>query len=105
MAALPPIPRTIYLAAGRIPVRRRKGMLEKEHCVGEYNWKKRACYLDKGLDIHAAWLTLRHERVHAVLMDAGIIGIDPLLEERICDALAAADVHEMLTGRTQRVTK
>ncbi len=106
MPALPPIPRSISLAAGRIPVRRLKNMLDKEECVGRFHWDKRIMYLDAGLDVHAAWLTLEHERVHAILMDAGIM-MDGDLEERVCDAIAAARVNAMLrkTGTSRKRTK
>lgn len=102
--SLPPIPRSIKLAAGRVIVRRVKKMLEGESSLGKYDFAKRVIHIDHSLEVNPAWLTLRHERAHAVLMDAGIIEWPDMdqnhrsqLEERICDAFAAADVAEMLS--------
>jgi Zn-dependent peptidase ImmA (M78 family) len=104
MKALPPIPRSVKLPTGRIPVRRVKRMLKDEDTVGKFDWVKRVMYLDSELDVNAAWLTLEHELAHAILLDAGIIEWPDrdatgrsLLEERVCDAIAAARVAEKLS--------
>ena len=107
--ALPPIPRSIKLAAGRVLVARKKKMLETTGDAGEYDYAKRKITLDSALEVNPAWIVLRHERAHAVLMDAGITVWPDTdangrsqLEESICDAFASADVAEMLTGGTRR---
>lgn len=93
---LPPIPRSIALPAGRVPVIRRKGLeCESERCAGTFDWNRREILLDADLGITAAWLTLWHEWVHAVIRDAGVT-FPESTEEAVADAIAAARVAEML---------
>jgi hypothetical protein len=92
---LPPIPKSIPFPTGRVTVKRVKGLMEREKAYGMFFWHKREILLDAELELHAAHLTLEHEKVHVVLMDAGI-NLDEVTEERLCDTLAAARVAEML---------
>lgn len=92
---LPPLPRSVYFPTGRVKVIRKKGLQQKEQAAGMFHWDKREIWIDAGLGPHASWLTLEHEKVHVVLMDAGI-PLDDYTEERLCDTMAAARVAEML---------
>ena len=92
---LPPIPKSVYFPCGRVKVVRKKGLMENDKAYGMFVWHKRIIYLDAELDLHAAWLTLEHELVHAVMLDAGIQLEEPI-EERICDTFAQARVAAML---------
>jgi Zn-dependent peptidase ImmA (M78 family) len=91
---LPPIPKTIHFPTGKVTVRRVKGLMDSAKAFGEFRWHKREIILDAELNLEAAWLTLEHEKVHVVLMDAGI-QLDEYTEERLCDTLAAARIAEM----------
>jgi Zn-dependent peptidase ImmA (M78 family) len=93
--SLPPIPKSIYLPTGRIKVLRKKGLMENEKAFGLFHWHKREIWIDAELEPHAAWMTLEHEKVHAILMDAGL-QLDDYTEERLCDTFASARVAEML---------
>jgi hypothetical protein len=92
---LPQLPRSVYFPAGRVSVKRRKGLMESEKAFGMFNWVKREILIDADLELNAAWLTLEHEKVHVVFIDAGI-QLEEYVEERLCDALAASRVAEML---------
>lgn len=92
---LPPLPRSLYFPAGRVPVKRRKGLAEKEQASGMFIWNSREILIEATLGSHAAWLTLFHEAMHCILTDAGI-QLDEYTEERLCDAYAAHRVAEML---------
>lgn len=73
-------------------------MQESDSAVGKFDWPTRTITLDSALVGTAAWLTIEHERVHLILMDAGVM-MDEDLEERICDAIAAARVAQMIRER------
>ena len=92
---LPPIPRSIMLPAGRAYVVRERGLQEREQSVGKFCWSTRIITLDADLKGSAAWLTLAHERVHVVLIDAGV-HLSEELEERVADALAQDMVADMV---------
>lgn len=96
MKKLPPIPRFIHLPAGKIPVKRVKGLHKKEKCMGKFDFFARTISLEATLGLVAAHLTLEHERVHAILMDAGVNELlSDEIEERICDCLAQDAVARM----------
>jgi hypothetical protein len=93
---LPPIPRFIYLPAGKIPVKRVKGLQANEQCAGKYNFDKRLIEIDAELGLVAAHLTLEHERIHAILFDTGVNEtMDDATEEKICNAIAHDVVARM----------
>lgn len=92
---LPPIPKSVYFPTGRVKVVRKKGLMDSEKAFGMFHWPKREIWLDVELDLHAAWLTLEHEKFHVILLDAGI-NLDEYTEERLCDTVAAQRVAEML---------
>lgn len=94
---LPEIPEEILVPAGSIPVAMNDGLFDREGSFGKFNWMTRQIELDSGMDRTPMWLTLEHERVHAILMDAGI-ELEHTLEERVCDAIALARVVEMSRG-------
>jgi hypothetical protein len=91
---LPPIPKVVHFATGPVKVSRRAGLMDNEKVFGIFNWADREILLDSRLRLHAAWLTLEHEKFHVILMDAGI-QLDEVMEERLCDTVAAARVAEM----------
>lgn len=95
MRKLPRIPDELPLPAGPAKIVWEKNLQEREKAVGKFNWFRRIVTLEQGLGRHAAWLTLRHERVHMVLMDAGV-ELPAKLCERVCDAIAQADVADMV---------
>jgi hypothetical protein len=92
---LPPLPAKKSLPAGPVPVTRTPGLLEKEDSYGKCNWFARTIEVDADMERTASHLTLEHERVHMIFLDAGIEFTDRVLEERICDAIALARVYEM----------
>lgn len=94
---LPEIPKQIIVPAGAIPVSLNEGLFDRESSFGKFNWIKREIELEASMEPTPMWLTLEHERVHAILMDAGI-DLDHALEERVCDAIALARVVEMSRG-------
>lgn len=98
MKKLPPLPRAIHLPAGGVPVMTNVGLYERESTFGKFNWIKRIIELEASMGLTPAWLTLRHERVHAILMDSGI-ELPHDMEERVCDAIALADVADMQRGK------
>lgn len=98
MKKLPSLPRAIHLPAGGVPVTTNVGLYERESTFGKFNWIKRTIELEASMGLTPAWLTLRHERVHAILMDSGI-ELPHDLEERVCDAIALADVADMQRGK------
>jgi hypothetical protein len=69
--------------------------MESQQAFGIFNWAKRTIEIDSELEPHAAHLTLFHEAMHVILMDAGI-QMDEVTEERLCDTYAAHRVAEML---------
>lgn len=92
---LPPLPEVISLPAGSVPVTRTAGLFEKEEAYGKCNWFTRTIEVDAEMELVAAHLTLEHERVHMIFLDAGIQFTDSVLEERICDAIALARVFDL----------
>jgi hypothetical protein len=102
MKKLPEIPATIHVMAGPIAISREEGLFEREETFGKFNWIQRTIGIEATLSEVPSWLTLRHERVHAVLMDAGITGLDHSMEERICDAIALADVMDMVRSKSKK---
>jgi len=48
----------------------------------------------------ATWLTLEHEKVHAILADAGII-LPKRFAEDVCNAIAAAKIAEMVSPKSR----
>ena len=67
-------------------------------CWGLFEWGPRRISLREGISLTAAWLTLEHEIVHAILMDAGA-ELPAEIEERVCDAIAQARVAAMRKGK------
>jgi hypothetical protein len=63
--------------------------------LGSWNSYRRVIQIRAGLHPATAWQTLRHERCHMELWDAGVVIGDEALEDRICDAMGTADVREM----------
>jgi hypothetical protein len=91
---LPPLPKSVYFATGSVPVKRVKGLQDREKASGMFHWNTREIWIDAELGLHAAWLTLEHEKFHVVMMDAGI-ELDEYVTERLCDTFALARVAEM----------
>jgi len=89
---LPPIPKAVHLPAGEVSVTRQKG-LQAKGTAGLFLWGERSIVIDSGLGRTAAWLTLYHEWVHAVLADAGVTELTKKMEEDCCNAIAAALVY------------
>lgn len=101
---LPEIPKEIVTPAGPIPVSMNEGLFDREASFGKFNWLRREIELDSSMDRTPMWLTLEHERVHAILMDAGI-ELEHSLEERVCDAIALARVVELSRGEGVKPAK
>jgi hypothetical protein len=104
-AQLPPLPERVRMLVGefRVEVVPRLLSPEGESCAGLCDWSARTIRIDAALDRTSAWLTLKHEWVHAVLADAGVMlpkgdSYENDLEERVCNTLALALVAE-LEGR------
>jgi hypothetical protein len=95
---LPEIPDEVHTSVGPITVVWESGLVERERCVGKFEWRSRTITLDEGLAPHSAWATLYHELTHAWLMDAGLVTMDHEMEERVCDIVAAARVAELARG-------
>jgi hypothetical protein len=95
----PPIPKTVYLPCGPVTVVRKKGLTAKRSAAGTYNWGKRRITLDAEMELIPSWLTLEHEIVHAILMDAGYL--PNKYTENVCDAIAAARVAEMQAPKSR----
>jgi hypothetical protein len=70
---LPPLPKVAYFASGPVPVKRVKGLQEREKASGMFHWNTREIWIDAGLGLNAAHLTLEHEKVHVGLIQAGIL--------------------------------
>jgi pyrroline-5-carboxylate reductase len=92
---LPPLPRSVYFPAGRVKVTRKAKLMETQQAFGMFNWVTREIQIDKALALQPAWMTLFHETLHVIMMDAGI-QMDEVTEERLCDTYAAYRVAEML---------
>ena len=92
---LPPLPRFVHFPTGKVAVKRVKNLQDAEKACGMFHWNTREIWIDASLGLHAAHLTLEHEKIHVVMMDAGI-SLDEYTEERLCDTLAASRVAEML---------
>jgi hypothetical protein len=93
---LPPIPSSITLPAGAVSVGWRANLeaSDASPCWGLFEWGERRITIREGLALTAAWLTLEHEAVHAILYDAGV-ELPSDVEERVCDAIAQARVAAM----------
>ena len=101
MKRLPPIPRSITLPCGAVRVVRMKNpAIAGKRIAGCNDWGKRRIVLDNGLGSTASWLTLEHEKVHAILADAGIILPKKHVED-VCNAIAAAKVAEMVSPKSR----
>ena len=92
--SLPPLPKTVTTPAGpwyghRVPIDHDG----KGETYGLCDWPSRTIRIRPNLRRTAAWLTLEHEWVHAVLYDAGVDGLSEKVEEAVCNALALALVH------------
>lgn len=92
---LPPLPKSVYFATGSVPVKRVKGLQDREKASGMFHWNTREIWIDDALGLNAAWLTLFHEAFHVLTMDAGI-ELDEYTMERLCDTYALSRVAEML---------
>jgi hypothetical protein len=102
MAKLPPIPKFLKLATGRIKVNIVKGLSEDKLAEGIYNFAKRTIGVDSEIaegSLVRAWLTIEHERIHAVLNDAGVNLPSEEIEEAVCNAIAADRVYQMTHRR------
>lgn len=91
---LPPIPKVVHFPTGKVTVKRKKKLMDEHKAFGMFHWHKREIWLDSELSHEAALLTLEHEKVHVVMMDAGI-QLPEEIEERIADTFAAARVAEL----------
>ena len=101
MKRLPPIPRVVRLPCGPIKVvSMKEPRLEGKRIAGASDWGQRRIVLDNGLGRTASWLTLEHEKVHAILADAGIILPKKHVED-VCNAIAAARVAEMVSPKSR----
>jgi hypothetical protein len=92
---LPPLPRSVYFPAGRVKVTRKAKLMETQQAFGMFNWVTREIWIEKSLALQPAWMTLFHETLHVIMMDAGI-SMDEVTEERLCDTYASFRVAEML---------
>lgn len=99
---LPPIPKAIFGLAGPFSVVRAERLEspDGERCAGLCEWPARIIRLDAALALPSAWVTLRHEWVHAALDEQGVVlpaGPDYATSptERVCNAIAIAMVAEM----------
>lgn len=102
---LPSIPKSVMLPCGPVSVVFKEGLTAKKGAAGLYEWAKRRITLDADMELVPSWLTLEHEIVHAILMDAGYLPNKHT--ENVCDAIAAARVAEMVSpkSRTRRSRK
>ena len=74
--------------------------IEGKRIAGSNDWVNRRIVLDNSLGPTATWLTLEHEKVHAVLADAGII-LPKRYAEDVCNAIAAANVAAMVSPKSR----
>lgn len=92
----PAIPRSIRGPAGRILVCQPWRVdPEIPEVVGYWHSRERRIDIDRRLPRHSKWHVLFHEMTHAALADVGLDLGDQVLEERICDAMAAILTQNM----------
>lgn len=94
---LPVLPSSVSSPTGPIPVEYVAELKtsDGETVMGFWDPFRRCIQIRSGLPKATAWLTLRHEWIHAVLWHAGAAVPDEI-EERVCDVIATAMVAEML---------
>jgi hypothetical protein len=74
--------------------------IDGKRVAGANDWGKRRIVLDNSMGPTATWLTLEHEKVHAILADAGII-LPKRHAEDVCNAIAAAKIAEMVSPKSR----
>jgi hypothetical protein len=75
--------------AGRIEVKQIPLVGYSRDQIGEWDTRKRRISVLRSLSPGVKWYVLAHEFAHSALSDAGL-RLPEDLEERICDAMAAA---------------
>lgn len=101
MKTLPTIPRSVPHILGPIKVLVIPDLKDSEggNVFGLWDGFQRVISVRAGMHPTQMWATLFHEQTHADLGDIGVaLSVDQ--EEAICNAVAAARVHEMLSRRT-----
>lgn len=100
----PPIPDTIWVAAGPIPVLLSDSLPAgpNQFPLGQFQTLNRRVLVNVAIKSTAQrWKTLEHERCHITLRDSGLEflmgqnGIDGALFELLCDAFASARIAQM----------
>lgn len=97
MKALPRIPKVVWSGGGPVQVRRMRRILDPstgQTLLGRYDTERRVILLRTGLDRRTAWITLRHEQLHAILFDADV-HLAEKQEEAVCASVAAALIGEL----------
>lgn len=94
---LPPIPDAVHSVLGPIPVRLVTGSPDPTDpdCLGMWEPATRTITLRQDVAPQTLWVTLFHERVHALLDDAGV-RLTHDQAESVCDALGAGLTAELL---------
>lgn len=95
---LPPLPKTVPSPLGPVPVIL-VPRLQSENGQGLFGaWSPvtREIEIAPDCSLQTQWATLWHERIHQILFDAGVRGHSQELEERLCDVISTALVHDML---------
>lgn len=99
---LPPLPSSVFSMFGPVTVRVVDNLCDPqpphEPLFGYYHAFDRVIEVRAGMHPTAAWLTLWHERTHMELAEIGVV-LSTDQEEAVCNAIAAARVAEMLSGR------
>lgn len=101
--ALPPLPASVFSLHGPLEVRLVENLRDPEppheQLFGFYNAFTRTISVRLGMHPTTMWLTLFHEQTHADIAEIGV-ALTNDQEEAVCNAIAAARVAEMLSGRT-----
>jgi hypothetical protein len=95
---LPSLPRQVVLPAGPYKVVRGEiepGPNEQDQTVlGFCDVEARVITIKPGISRPCAWLTFEHEKMHAILHDAGV-QLSRQKEEDVCNAVGNYRVYEM----------
>ena len=97
---LPPLPKEVWTPLGMVEVLEVEGLADSstaETLCGQWDNGARQIRIRQGLQPVAAWQTLAHELMHAILHDAGASLPDRQLEA-VCDAFGSFMAAFVLAG-------